>query len=185
MIVVAGQGPAYDEIRRLTPSWTHAGTGPLGPGRLLLSVQYPRIVKQLDDYDHAVNIHFGALPEYRGCFPTKWAIINGDPAGVTLHHMAPAVDAGNILEIVRFPTDFLTDLQVYEHACRIAVHLFRKWRERFETGQIPEGEPQDESRARYYPRELPYGGKHDPTWDEEFTDRMVRAFTHPPYPGLG
>ena len=185
-MILAGQGPAYDEIAELTPNWEHVGTGPLRPGRLLCSVQYPRIVtaEQLADYEHAVNLHYGILPEYRGCFPTKWAVINNEPAGVTLHHMTPRIDAGNILDMRSFPTVELTDQVVYRVCNLIAVRMFKVWRARFESGSLPPGTPQDEGRARYYPKQLPYGGKRISGWTPEFLERVERAFTHEGYPGL-
>ena len=179
-MILAGKGPAYDEITQLTPNWTHVGTGPLQPGRLLCSVQYPRIVpaEQLGDFDTAVNIHFGLLPEYRGCFPTKWAIINNEPAGVTLHHMTPEIDAGPVLDARSFPTCGLTDQAVYQACSMIAVRLFKTWRARFETAHIPSGSPQDEDRARYYPRQLPFDGRRLEGWTPDFAERVERAFTH-------
>lgn len=44
-----------------------------------------------------VNIHPGYLPYNRGMFPHVWSIINGLPAGVTIHEMDEKIDNGKIL----------------------------------------------------------------------------------------
>ncbi len=44
------------------------------------------------------NLHGSLLPKYRGRVPTNWAIINGETeTGVTLHHMTPGIDNGDIV----------------------------------------------------------------------------------------
>ena len=43
-------------------------------------------------------MHYAALPHYRGRANVNWAIINGEPeTAMTVHVMAPGLDAGNIL----------------------------------------------------------------------------------------
>lgn len=45
-----------------------------------------------------INVHSSLLPKYRGAAPINWAILNGDKTtGVTIMHMAPALDAGDII----------------------------------------------------------------------------------------
>lgn len=49
-----------------------------------------------------VNVHSSMLPKYRGAAPINWAILNGDKeTGVTIMHMAAALDAGDIISQVR------------------------------------------------------------------------------------
>jgi len=51
----------------------------------------------------AVNFHPGS-PEYPGTGCTNFAIFNGEKEyGITCHHMAKNVDAGNIIAVKRFP----------------------------------------------------------------------------------
>ena len=51
----------------------------------------------------AVNFHPGP-PEYPGYGCNNFAIYEGAlDYGVTCHHMAPSVDTGSIIEVVRFP----------------------------------------------------------------------------------
>ena len=45
-----------------------------------------------------VNVHYSPLPRYRGRANVNWAIINGEPAAwVSVHLVAPGLDAGNVL----------------------------------------------------------------------------------------
>ena len=45
-----------------------------------------------------INVHSSLLPKYRGAAPINWAILNGEAVtGVTIMHMAPALDAGDII----------------------------------------------------------------------------------------
>lgn len=44
-----------------------------------------------------INVHPALLPYNRGQYPNVWSIVDGTPAGVTLHRMDSAVDAGDIL----------------------------------------------------------------------------------------
>ena len=50
----------------------------------------------------AVNIHPGTLPDFRGVDPVFFALLRGAPElGVTLHRIAPQLDAGPILAQAR------------------------------------------------------------------------------------
>jgi methionyl-tRNA formyltransferase len=44
-----------------------------------------------------LNAHPGLLPKYRGVYPIRWAIYNGDEIGVTVHFIDKGVDTGPIL----------------------------------------------------------------------------------------
>ena len=45
-----------------------------------------------------INVHSSLLPKYRGAAPINWAILNGEKeTGVTIMHMAPELDAGDII----------------------------------------------------------------------------------------
>jgi methionyl-tRNA formyltransferase len=63
-------------------------------GDALLSV--PRLA--------AINVHSGRLPEYRGMMPTFWQMLHGERAvTVTVHEMAPEIDAGRVLATAECP----------------------------------------------------------------------------------
>ena len=81
-------GEAMGYIRDLDPA-------------LIVVAAYGRILPDdiLDYPAHGcINVHSSLLPRYRGAAPINWAILNGDKTtGVTIMHMAPALDAGDII----------------------------------------------------------------------------------------
>lgn len=186
-MIVAGKGPAFDTITRIVDCQVVPSGEPIpDKGDVLLSVQYDRIITQtqIDNYRQILNLHFGPLPELRGCFPTKWAIINNEPAGVTLHHITAGIDEGPVVDRVLFAVNGRTDAEVYQLCNQHAIGLFIKWVRSITTGTVPPGEPQDELCAKYYPRVLPFAGKLPEGTPPVLEERLVRAFTHPPYPEL-
>lgn len=63
----------------------------LGGSRILRPniIRIPRI--------GVLNAHPGLLPKYRGVDVIPWAILNGDPVGVTIHFVDEGVDTGGII----------------------------------------------------------------------------------------
>ena len=54
----------------------------------------------------SVNLHWGLLPRYAGIAPYFWVLCNGEEeAGLTVHLMAPELDAGPILRQRRLRID--------------------------------------------------------------------------------
>lgn len=89
-------GTALDTIRQLAPD-------------LIVVAAYGRILPQeiLDAPPlGCINVHSSLLPKYRGSAPIHWAILNGDQeTGVTIMHMALALDAGDIIAQKTTPID--------------------------------------------------------------------------------
>lgn len=81
-------GTALETIRQLDPD-------------LIVVAAYGRILPQeILDYPRlgCINVHSSLLPKYRGAAPIHWAILNGEKeTGVTIMHMALALDAGDII----------------------------------------------------------------------------------------
>jgi methionyl-tRNA formyltransferase len=44
-----------------------------------------------------VNVHLGLIPYNRGKNPNVWPIIDGTPAGVTVHYIDEGIDSGDII----------------------------------------------------------------------------------------
>lgn len=76
---------------------------------LIVVAAYGRILPQeILDYPKlgCINVHSSLLPKYRGSAPIHWAILNGDEeSGVTIMHMALALDAGDIIAQAATPID--------------------------------------------------------------------------------
>ena len=89
-------GTALETIRSLAPD-------------LIVVAAYGRILPQeILDYPKygCINVHSSLLPKYRGAAPIHWSILNGDKeTGVTIMHMALALDAGDIISQVKTPID--------------------------------------------------------------------------------
>jgi len=143
---------------------------------------YNRILRtSLLDRCRFVNVHYAPLPEYRGRANVNWAIINQEAAAaITIHVMAPGLDAGSILYQQRVPIgpdDTVEDL--YATLNEIQREFLGKTVARYIRGY--EGEPQDESAATYGCGRVPADGEI--VWSDS-TARiyaLVRALA-PPYP---
>lgn len=87
-------GSALEQIRRLAPELiVVAAYGRILPNEIL---EYPSL--------GCINVHSSLLPRYRGAAPINWAILNGDAeTGVSIMHMAPELDSGDIIDQVKTP----------------------------------------------------------------------------------
>ena len=101
-----------------------------------------------------VNVHRSYLPYNRGLDPLQWALVDGTPAGVTIHVMTEQVDAGPVIaqrEMPLLPTDDFESLETRSDA--LVLDLFRAAWPTLRTGDVS-GSPQDEDLATYH------------TWDD-------------------
>jgi methionyl-tRNA formyltransferase len=64
----------------------------------LVSAGFRHIVpdEYLKQVSEAYNVHISMLPWGKGAHPNVWMIVDGEPAGVSIHQMVPAADAGLI-----------------------------------------------------------------------------------------
>ena len=128
-----------------------------------------------------VNVHYAPLPRYRGRANVNWAIINGEQeAAITIHSIAPDVDAGNILfqKIIKIGPDDTVG-QVYARLNEIQQEILATTIARHLDGYS--GQPQNEAESTYGCSRVPADGEID--WSEP-TERiyaLVRALS-PPYP---
>lgn len=103
-------GTALAQIQELAP-------------QLIVVAAYGRILPQeiLDAPAlGCINVHSSLLPKYRGAAPINWAILNGEKeTGVTIMHMAAALDAGDIISQVK--TEIHPDETAGELTERLAV----------------------------------------------------------------
>lgn len=124
----------------------------------------------------ALNLHPSLLPWNRGSAPNAWPLVDGSPAGVSLHVMEPTIDSGDVLvqhEVPTYPDD--TAFSLYRRLEGAALAMFREtWpgvRERSPIRQTGEG---SSHRMRDL-ASLDLGPE-----DLAVLDRM-RARTFPPY----
>jgi methionyl-tRNA formyltransferase len=109
-----------------------------------------------------INLHASLLPAYRGAAPIHRAVLDRcDQTGVTAFRLVKRMDAGPIL-VTRWTTIMAeeTTAELHERLARIACDALRATLELFEHG-IPDGTPQDESRATRAPKLRKQDGRID------------------------
>ena len=146
--------------------------------------RFPQSVLAL--FKRPVNLHLSLLPYNKGAFPNVWAIIDGTPAGVSLHLMNDRFDEGPILfqsEVPVAADD--TAMSLYQRLMIAAVNLVRDHGDDILHGRIT-------------PWEQPPGGTAHV--EKEFYDllrldlerhyragdliNLLRAMTFPPHANL-
>ncbi len=152
----------------------------------VISVQYDRILKDAliaIPEKGVLNLHFAPLPRLRGCFPTKWAIINNESSGVTLHYIDPGIDTGPIIaqKVVNLePSE--TDATLYAKLVEAGELIMDEYTDAIVACNLPEAVVQDDARSSYYPKDIPHGGVIDWNKGAVWVERFIRAFTFEPYP---
>jgi methionyl-tRNA formyltransferase len=132
-----------------------------------------------------LNTHPSLLPYCRGKDPNFWAIVEGAPYGVTLHHVNAAIDAGEIAfqrEIAVSWTD--TGETLYKKALTGMVGLFEEALPTIVHGVIPRI-PQADTGSLHYRSQLEPASVIDldaPTTARDLLNRL-RARTFLPHPG--
>jgi methionyl-tRNA formyltransferase len=152
----------------------------------LLSIQYAQILKGplfRGLGRPCLNFHFALLPRHRGVAPVAWAILSGDrEAGVTLHHMAEDIDAGDVIAQRALPIGPAeTARELYERVSGACVELFRESHP-FPPSLLRTRLAQDESRAVYHRQgELDFGERRI-DWSRPAAElqRWLRAWIFPP-----
>lgn len=74
-----------------------------------------------------LNLHPSFLPYNRGAYPNVWPLLDGTPAGVTLHFLDEGIDTGDIVfqeRTVVLATD--TGKNLYERLEADSMELFKK-----------------------------------------------------------
>lgn len=155
---------------------------------MLVSVMFGYILKKeiLSAAKYgAVNLHPAYLPYNRGAHPNVWSIVEGTPAGVTLHTIDAGVDTGKILaqEKVKVePTD--TGKSLYEKLEQAAYELFIKTWPRLVEGKLAP-KKQQPGGSEHRVKDLHQLDEID--LDKKYTGKelinILRARTFSPYPG--
>lgn len=132
-----------------------------------------------------INLHPAYLPWNRGWHTNMWPIIDGTPAGVTVHYIDPGVDTGDIIVQKRVPVALNdTGGTLHQKLNNEMLALFKSaW------PSIREGKntrtPQDHSRATHHRRaELSSLDALDleKSCPAGQLLNLLRARTYPPYP---
>jgi len=130
------------------------------------------------------NLHPGRLPEYSGLSAPSWALYNGERrSGVTLHWMAPRVDAGPIayqrlFDIGSGDNGLSVSVACVRHGLPLVEELLSSAQR--DPASIPARE-QDLSRRRYYPRAGPHGARLPWSLPARSLVDFVRASDYSPF----
>lgn len=141
----------------------------------------------LDSFPRGVvNLHPSLLPHGRGAYPNVWAIVEGTPAGATLHWVDEGVDTGDIAAQREVPVDaWDTGETLYRKLNDAAIRLFRDSWPALAAGTLPRTpQPAGEFRAHRV-KDVAAIDEIDldaPTTARELL-KLLRARTFPPYAG--
>jgi len=131
----------------------------------------------------AVNIHGALLPQYRGCNPIQWALINNETeTGVTTHYITKDFDVGDIIAQKHVPIFFEdTWVDIQNRIAKATEEMLSVEILKLLKG-TNERKSQDISQARYFRRRKPEDGAIDWHKSVEYIYNLVRALVKP-HPG--
>ncbi|GGE35139.1 hypothetical protein GCM10007276_10800 [Agaricicola taiwanensis] len=146
----------------------------------------PFLIKKvlLDIFDQEFyNMHNTSLPEWRGGASYSWMILSGARKGATtIHRIDEGIDTGSIVaqSAYDFPLDCRLPRDYADHARRQAEPVLLKFLDDLLSGRPVLDQPQDESRATYFPRLHTETQSYiDWRWSGENIETFIRAFSHP------
>ena len=134
-----------------------------------------------------VNLHPAYLPWNRGAHPNVWSIIEGTPAGVTLHGIDAGIDTGPILARAPVPVE-LTDTggTLYRKLVEAGLALFIDSWPALKAGTLSPVPVEEGEGSFHRVSDLASLDRIDP--DRNYTARelidLIRARTFPPWPGV-
>lgn len=133
-----------------------------------------------------INLHPALLPYNRGTNPNVWSIVEGTPAGVTLHYIDKCVDTGDIIAQKEVSVESIdTGEMLYHKLERASVELFTKQWHLIRSGKAQRKPQPSEYGTSHKVKDLERIDKID--LDAEYNARdlinIIRARTYSPYPG--
>ena len=153
---------------------------------LIIVVYYDKILKKrIIDIPRkgCINLHMALAEEYRGCFPTTWAIMNGEQrCGVTLHYVDEGIDSGDIIEQKEIIIDEGdTGRGLYEKCTRAGIELFREELPRILSDTVKRRKQVTTEKTKYYKRNFPNREIDFSKSGREIYNR-IRALIFDPFP---
>ncbi len=151
---------------------------------ILLSVnfgyKFPREI--LEIYKKPLNLHMSFLPYNQGSNPNVWSIIEGTPAGVTIHEMAEKIDEGRIIyqeEVEKDITD--NGKTLYEKLEKKSIEIIKREFKNIINGKyIPK---ENTGGTVHYAKDFKKICEIDMQKEYKAKDLInrLRALTYPPY----
>ena len=133
-----------------------------------------------------VNVHPSLLPYNRGAHPNVWSIVEGSPAGATIHYIDDGVDTGDIIaqhQIEVEPVD--TGASLYHRLEDACIQLFQETWPVLRSGQGPRLPQEPSAGTHHRVRDLEAIDEIDldRTYKARDLINILRARTFPPYSG--
>ncbi len=131
-----------------------------------------------------INLHPAYLPYNRGQYPNVWSIVEGTPAGTTLHYIDPEIDTGDIIARKGVNVEAVdTGQTLYEKLERASLELFKEAWPAIATGSVSRVEQQKNEGTYHRTRDVEQIDEID--LDESYKARdlinILRARTFPPH----
>jgi len=134
-----------------------------------------------------INIHPAYLPFNRGAHPNVWCILDGTPAGVTIHYIDSGVDTGDIITQRKVEVDPVdTGGSLYAKLERECLRLFEESWPIIRSGGPPRIPQRPGEGAFHRLSDLQKTDEIDPdkTYKGSELINLIRARTFPPYRGV-
>lgn len=129
-----------------------------------------------------LSLHLSYLPHNRGVYPNLWNVVEDILVGVTIYHMAPRVDTGDILVQDTVETTFSDTAQsVTELTGRTLLALFAEAWSEIVAGRLSRTPQNPRAGSFHHSSEVAELQTLDPDAEvrvKEFLDRL-RALDHP------
>lgn len=153
---------------------------------IFISLEFDRIIKPRSfKTSRLYNLHFSALPAYKGMYTSALPILHGaTETGVTLHKIDSGIDTGPVLAQKRFAIhDTWTARDLYFAYMEYGFELFRNHFERLISIDEPLSEPQLPNGSSYFSKAaINYGDLSINLRDTaEGIIRQLRAFSFREY----
>lgn len=155
----------------------------------IFSIQYRRLLRSevlAIPHQGCINLHFGLLPRYGGCYPVAWAILNGEShAGAILHYMTERFDEGDVIAQQSVPVRSQTTAHdLFDRLSEAGTRLFAAQYAVLRRGDGGNALPQDLSRRLYYDKNsIDFARDRWIDWRRSGVDvqRHICAFTFEPF----
>ncbi len=133
-----------------------------------------------------INLHPAYLPYNRGQYPNVWSLVEGTPAGTSIHFLDEGIDTGPVIarkRVEKEPVD--TGQTLYRKLEQASLELFREtWPKILERRVAPHHQ---EGQGGTYHRTADVEEIDEIELDKEYKARhllnILRARTFPPYEG--
>lgn len=119
---------------------------------VFISLEFDQIVSTLKFKSKKLfNIHFSALPKYKGMFTSILPILHGEEnSGVTLHYINDGIDTGDVIDQILFSLpEYITGVNLYFKYLKFGKELLEKNIQNIIRTKI-KSVPQNISKSSYF-----------------------------------